>query len=70
MKFLDDWAGDWTDAEMKVVLSQTIFCGGAHIHGGVNGRLHADIDSNGWPQTGRNTAIRAMRKAFVFHSAG
>ncbi len=70
LKFLDDWAVDWTDAEMKVVLSQTIFCGGAHIHGGVDGRMHADMDSNGWPQSGRNKAIRAMRKAFAFHLAG
>jgi len=69
LKFLDDWA-DWTGAEMKCVLSQTIFCGGAHIHGSINGRLHADMDSNGWPQTGRNKAIRAMRKAFAFHLAG
>ncbi len=70
LKFLDDWAADWTDAEMKVVLSQTIFCGGAHIHGKIGGRLHADLDSNGWPQTGRNKAIKAMRKAFAFHLAG
>ena len=32
---------------MKVALSQTIFCGGAHIHGKIGGRLHADLDSNG-----------------------
>ena len=70
LKFLDDWATDWTDAEMKCVLSQTIFCGGAHIHGRAGGRLHADMDSNGWPQTGRNKAIKAMRKAFALHLAG
>ena len=34
-------------ADMKAVLSQTIFCGGAHIHGKVGGRLHGDLDSNG-----------------------
>jgi len=54
---------------MKAVLSQTIFCGGAHIHGGV-GRLAADLDSNGWPQSGRNRALREMRKAFAVHIAG
>jgi hypothetical protein len=70
LKFLDHWARDWTDASMKVALSQTIFCGGAHIHGGANGRLHADMDSNGWPQSGRNRAIRSLRKAFAFHYAG
>jgi len=30
----------------------------------------ADHDSNGWPQTGRNKAVRAMRKGFAFHIAG
>ena len=70
LEFLDDWAQDWSHADLKVALSQTIFCGGAHIHGSANGRLHADMDSNGWPQTGRNRAIAALRKAFAFHYAG
>ena len=70
LDFLDRWAQDWRDAKMKVALSQTIFCGGAHIHGSANGRLHADMDSNGWPQSGRNRAIDALRKAFAFHYAG
>lgn len=30
----------------------------------------ADTDSNGWPQAGRNRAIRQMRRAFAFHLAG
>lgn len=30
----------------------------------------ADMDSNGWPQTGRNQAIRAMRKGFAVHICG
>ncbi|MEN8127981.1 MAG: twin-arginine translocation pathway signal protein, partial [Planctomycetota bacterium] len=30
----------------------------------------SDFDSNGWPQTGRDKALRAMRKAFAFHIAG
>lgn len=33
-------------------------------------KLAADTDSNGWPQTGRNRALRALRKAFAFHVAG
>ncbi len=70
LAFLDHWARDWTDAEMKVALSQTIFCGGAHIHGRVGGRVHADLDSNGWPQTGRNKAIAALRRAHAVHVAG
>ena len=70
LAFLDAWAQDWTNAKMKVALSQTIFCGGAHIHGNANGRLHADMDSNGWPQSGRNRALSCLRKGFAFHLAG
>ena len=70
LKFLEEWGQDWTNADIKAALSQTIFCGGAHIHGRIGGRLHADLDSNGWPQTGRNKAILALRKSFAFHYAG
>lgn len=70
LDFLDEWSQDWHNANLKVALSQTIFCGGAHIHGDANGRLHADMDSNGWPQTGRNLALKSLRKAFAFHYAG
>ncbi|MFT7671244.1 MAG: hypothetical protein ACI8X5_003961 [Planctomycetota bacterium] len=70
LDFLEDWGQDWKDAQMKVALSQTIFAGGAHIHGKLNGRLHADLDSNGWPQAGRNKAIDALRKCFAVHFAG
>lgn len=70
LKFIDNWAQDWQDADMKVALSATIFTGGAHIHGDANGRLHADMDSNGWPQAGRNRALGSLRKAFAFHLAG
>ena len=69
LAFLRQWAADWKGAEMKAILSQTIFCGGAHVHGGV-GRLRADLDSNGWPQSGRNRALGEMRKAFAVHIAG
>ena len=70
LKFLRTWAADWRNAEMKAVLSQTIFCGGAHLHGSYNNRILADLDSNGWPQTGRNQALAEMRKAFAVHIAG
>ena len=36
----------------------------------LGGRLLADLDSNGWPQTGRNKASALMRKAFALHIAG
>ena len=70
LKFLDHWAADWTGADMKTVLSQTIFCNLANYHGGGKMFLVADLDSNGWPQTGRNRALAAMRRGFAFHLAG
>jgi len=70
LDFLHDWSNDWQGTDMKAVLSQTIFAGGAHIHGGHQGRLHADLDSNGWPQAGRARALRALRRCFAFHIAG
>lgn len=30
----------------------------------------SDMDSNGWPQTGRNKALREIRRAFALHIAG
>lgn len=35
-----------------------------------NDRAVSDMDSNGWPQTGRNKALRVIRKGFAFHLAG
>ncbi|QDT49956.1 PhoD-like phosphatase [Symmachiella dynata] len=70
LKFLRQWGQSWGNAEMKAVLSQTIFAGGAHIHGSHNGRLLADLDSNGWPQAGRARALEEMRRSFAFHIAG
>ncbi len=70
IKFLRQWAADWRGCDMKAVLSQTIFAGGAHLHGQRNNRLYVDLDSNGWPQAGRNEALIEMRKAFALHIAG
>jgi phosphodiesterase/alkaline phosphatase D-like protein/SAM-dependent methyltransferase len=70
LKFLKDWAADWRDTDMKVALSQTVFANVATIHGGGRMRLVADYDSNGWPQTGRNKALRELRKAFAFMLCG
>ena len=70
LTFLDAWARDWTDAEMKVVLSQTAFCGAVHMHGSENGRLLADLDCNGWPQAGRDEAVKALRRARASHLCG
>ncbi len=69
-KFLAQWGRPKQGIEMRAVLSQTGFCGGAHLHGSIKNRLHADLDSNGWPQTGRNDALRLIRAANAVHIAG
>ena len=69
LDFLSHW-GQQNKDKIKVVLSQTGFCGGAHIHGNKNNRLHADMDSNGWPQKGRNKALKLIKKANAVHIAG
>lgn len=69
-KFLQAWTQDWTDAELKCVLSQTAFCGAVHMHGGKNDRLLADLDCNGWPQTPRKRALQIIRQAWAPHLCG
>ncbi|MFC3879685.1 alkaline phosphatase D family protein [Algoriphagus namhaensis] len=69
LTFLDTWGKTHPD-KMKAVLSQTGFCGGAHLHGSQENRLHGDLDSNGWPQTGRNKALEKIREAGAVHIAG
>jgi phosphodiesterase/alkaline phosphatase D-like protein len=69
-EFLSEWVRDWRGADMKAVISQTIFTSFPTTHGGQREVLRADYDSNGWPQTPRNRAVREMRKAFAFHLAG
>lgn len=70
LKFLENWSSDWTGAEMKTVLSQTAFCGAVHLHGSPKNRLLADLDCNGWPQTGRQEALRRIRSAWAAHLCG
>ena len=70
LEFLDAWARDWQGEQMKVALSQTVFANLATHHGGGLKYLIADLDSNGWPQSGRNRALRALRKASAFHLCG
>lgn len=70
LRFLHDWGQDWEGADMKAVLSQTAFCGAAHLHGTIDNRILADIDCNGWPQTGRNKALTEIRRALATHICG
>jgi alkaline phosphatase D len=70
LKFLRHFAEDWKGTDLKMALSQTIFCNLANYHGGGQQYIVADLDSNGWPQTGRNRALEELRRGFVFHYAG
>ncbi|HEV7350348.1 hypothetical protein [Telluribacter sp.] len=70
INFLHKWGQNWEGADMKVVLSQTAFCGAVHLHGTMENRLLADLDCNGWPQTGRNNALREVRRCLATHLCG
>ncbi|WP_341228414.1 alkaline phosphatase D family protein [uncultured Arcticibacterium sp.] len=68
--FMEDWIVDWDNADMKVMLSQTIFANVATHHGPKQKFLQGDMDSGGWPKRQRDEILRIMRKAEVFHING
>ncbi|HXI00396.1 MAG TPA: alkaline phosphatase D family protein [Sphingobacteriaceae bacterium] len=70
MNFLDHWVNDWTGANMKVLLSQTLFSNVSTHHGDNKMFLHGDMDSDGWPKTKRDEVLRLIRKGYVFHING
>jgi len=72
LSFLDDWAADWSGGTwMKVLLSQTLSLDNPEPDEYPEDyKIATDMDSNGWPQTGRNRALRAMRRGFAFHVVG
>lgn len=70
LKFLDHWTRNWENDVIKIALSQTAFCGAVHMHGNGKNRLLADLDCNGWPQKGRNKALKKLRSARATHLCG
>jgi alkaline phosphatase D len=70
MKFLQHWVADWSGADLKAALSQTIFAAMATHHGGNLDRILMDMDSNGWPQTGRNKVLEILRTGTVLMIGG
>jgi hypothetical protein len=70
LKFLSDWGQQWEGVVMKCVLSQSPFAGAAHLHGPRRDRLWVDLDCNGWPQSGRDAALREIRRSFAFMMSG
>jgi len=89
MEFLEKWTADWQDADMKMVVSQTIFAnlstypdsfitdeGATQLANLPRNEIPTgyspakDMDSNGWPPTGRNEALKVIRKGYAFMLAG
>ncbi len=70
LDFLEDWSDDWQNAEIKAVLSQTIFASLNTASGTKKNALERDFDTNGWPQTGRNKALEVIRKSYSCMIAG
>ena len=70
LKFLNAWGKDWDGAVMKCVLSQTVLANAAHYHGKIDAFVVADMDSNGWPQSGRNRALDQIRRSYSFMLCG
>jgi hypothetical protein len=70
LEFLRNWASDWTGQDMKAILSQTPPAMTTQVHSARRYRLAADLDSNGWPHSGRNRALREIRKGFALMIGG
>ncbi len=70
IEFIRRWTQDWAGADFKVSLTQTIFANAATTHGPKFMRLVADMDSNGWPHSARDRALRELRKGYVFMIGG
>ncbi len=83
LDFLEKWVTHWQDdTHFKILLSQTIFANVLTYPQSGNRKetypkdvypkhqFMRDFDTNGWPQTPRNEALKILRKAFTFHIAG
>jgi len=70
LEFLNEWIRDWEGADMKVLLSQTLFANVATHHGSLQNYLYGDLDSGGWPKSPRDKIVGLMRKGAIFHICG
>ncbi len=68
--WLERWSRDWQGVRAKTALSATAFAGAVHLHGSPDNRLLADLDCNGWPQSGRNQALKLLKAAHASHLCG
>ncbi len=67
LAFLDHWAADWRGVDMKMLLHQSPFCQSSNYGGGL---WPPDLDTNGWPQSARDRALRTIRKGFAAMAGG
>ena len=66
---LQEWASAEPD-RLHVAISQTMFAK-THTHTGPNLRpIAEDYDTNGWPRTPRNRAVKLLGEARAIHLAG
>ena len=70
LTWLEGWSRDWQGVRAKTALSATAFAGAVHLHGKPDNRLLADLDCNGWPQSGRNAALKILAAAHATHLCG
>ncbi len=70
LSFLEGWASDWSGVDMKLALSQSPFAAMSTHHGSYLDWYAADFDANGWPRSGRDRAVSALRRAAAPHVAG
>jgi alkaline phosphatase D len=70
LDFLRRFTADWKNQDMKLAVSQTVYCGVATHHGTYDNFLLGDMDSGGWPQAGRNRAVDALRRGGMMLMAG
>jgi hypothetical protein len=70
LAFLRGWSADWTGQDMKAILSQAPPAMTAQVQSARRYRLAADLDANGWPKSGRDRALRVIRKGFAVMISG
>lgn len=68
LNFLEDWTARTEELPVRWLFSQTIFAK-ASTHAGPNLRRHVfDLDTNGWPQSKRDAALRSLgRDTIMVH---
>ncbi|MBU2918827.1 alkaline phosphatase D family protein [Psychrosphaera sp. F3M07] len=69
-QFLKEWSHDWREHKLKALISQTIFASLATHQMTPKHYLKYDFDANGWPASGRNRAVEAIKGSKALHICG